>query len=313
METPVTTSSEDAYSLFRERLFFNLGRARKTLVAIVRRKLALTGLLIILFFIGMALLAPVLVGPYQSSLLYTKPSQPPSSAHPLGTDGSGRDILNLLVYGSQVSLLIGLTASAVAIVVGTFLGLAAGFYGKVTDQLISRVTDFFLVIPWLPFVLVIVSIMGTSLTTIVIAIALVSWPTTARIIRSQVLSLKERQFIERARAIGARKGYILRRHILPNVMPLVWAEAVLTVSSAVFTEAFLSFFGLGWKGVGAIVSWGQMVDNAFNGLAMLRGQWWYLLPPGLCITLLVLGFAMLGYGIEEVMNPALKRFGGPGT
>ena len=313
MGVTATPTQSDSYSLFRERLLFNLSRFRKTMWDILRKKLALAGLIIILFFVAMALLAPVLVGPYQSSLSFTKYEQPPSAAHPLGTDEAGRDILNLLVYGSQVSLLIGFVASFVAMVAGTSLGLVAGYYGKITDQLISRITDFFLVIPWLPFVLVLVSILGRSLLTIVSAIALVSWPTTTRVIRSQVLSLKERQFIERAKAVGAGKSYILRRHILPNVMPLVWAEAVLTVSSAIFTEAFLSFFGLGWSGAGAVISWGQMVNNAYNNLSMVRGQWWYFLPPGLFITILVLGFAMLGYGIEEIMNPALKRRGGGGA
>lgn len=312
MGATATTPSPASYSLFRERMLWNLTRFRKTMLEILHKKLALAGLIIIVFFVCMALLARFLVGPYQSSLTFVTPDLPPSGAHLLGTDESGRDVLNLLVYGSQVSLLIGFVASFVAIVAGTSLGLISGYYGRMTDQLISRFTDFFLVIPWLPFVLVLVAILGRSLPTIVFAIALVSWPTTTRVIRSQVLSLKERQFIERAKAVGAGKGYILARHILPNVMPLVWAEAVLTVSSAIFTEAFLSFFGLGWQGAGAIVSWGQMVNNAYNSLAMLRGQWWYFLPPGLFITALVLGFAMLGYGIEEIMNPALKRRGGGG-
>ena len=309
MGSTVVGSAANRYSLFQERFLLNLARLRKTMAEIFRKKLALTGLIIIVIFVLMALLAPLLVGPYQSSLQFTKPDQPPSSQHPLGTDESGKDILNLLVYGSQVSVLVGFAASFVAMVAGTALGLIGGYYGKVTDQLISRATDFFLVIPWLPFVLVLVAVLGPSLQTIIFAIALVSWPTTARVIRSQVLSLKERQFIERARAVGAGNAYILTKHILPNVMPLVWAESVLTVSSAVFTEAFLSFFGLGWSGNGAIESWGQMVNNAYNQLAILRGQWWYFLPPGAFITLLVLGFAMLGYGIEEIMNPALKRRG----
>lgn len=310
MGSAVSTSSTDEYSLFRERLQFTWRRFSKTVKEIFRKKLALAGLLIILAFVCMAVFAPWLIGPYQIYTNLSRPFLPPSSAHPLGTDESGRDIENLLVYGSQVSLLVGFAASLMAMIVGTTLGLIAGYYGKATDQIISRVTDFFLVIPWLPFVLVLVSVLGRSLLTIIAAIALVSWPTTTRVIRSQVLSLKERQFIERARAVGAGKVYILGRHILPNVMPLVWAEAVLTVSSAVFTEAFLSFFGLGWNEAGAIVSWGQMVNNAYNSLAMLRGEWWYWAPPGIFITLLVLGFAMLGYGIEEIMNPALKRRGG---
>ena len=300
-------SAPETYSLFKEQLLAPLERGRSTVVSILRNRLSLAGVIIILFFLILAVCAPVLEGPYQSQLEQFTPSLTPSIRHPLGTDGYGQDILNVLVYGSQVSFLVGFVASLAAMLVGTSLGLVAGYYGKITDQILSRITDFFLVVPWLPFVLVIVSILGRSLITIVFAIALVSWPTTTRVIRSQVLSIKERQFIERARAVGAGKGYILARHILPNVMPLVWAEAVLTVSSAIFTEAFLSFFGLGPQG---IETWGQMVNLAYNGGAMLAGEWWWFLPPGLCITTLVLGFAMLGYGIEEIMNPALKRRGG---
>ena len=310
MESSAKTSAADQYSLFWERLRFTWIRLRTMLVAIFRKKLALAGLIIILCFFVMAVFAPWIVGPYQRYSDLTDTWASPSTAHPLGTDEYGKDILNLLVYGSQVSLLVGFAASFMAMIVGTALGLVAGYYGKATDMLISRVTDFFLVIPWLPFVLVIVSVLGPSLQTIIFSIALVSWPTTTRVIRSQVLSIKERQFIERARAVGAGKAYILARHILPNVMPLVWAEAVLTVSSAVFTEAFLSFFGLGWTGPTSIESWGQMVNAAYTQIALLRGAWWYFAPPGLFITLLVLGFAMLGYGIEEIMNPALKRRGG---
>ena len=307
MGTPTSASSQEGYSLFKERLTANVARGKTTFVQILRNKLSLAGLIIILFFLILAVFAPYLVGPYQSYLALYPNDLPPSSSHLLGTDHFGKDILNVVVYGSQISLLIGFVASLAAMILGTSLGLIAGYYGKMTDQVLSRITDFFLVVPWLPFVLVIVSILGSSLLTIVFAIALVSWPTTTRVIRSQVLSLKERQFIERARAVGAGKGYILARHILPNVMPLVWAEAVLTVSSAIFTEAFLSFFGLGPQGT---ETWGQMVNYAYSGSAMLTGKWWWFLPPGLCITVLVLGFAMLGYGIEEILNPALRRRGG---
>ncbi len=307
MGTVTATGTPEGYSLFRERLLATVSRGQRTIIQILHNKLSLAGLIIIVFFVVLAVFAPLLVGPYQSFLKLYDNNLPPSGAHLLGTDDHGKDILNVLVYGSQISLLIGFVASLAAMILGTSLGLIAGFYGRITDQVLSRITDFFLVVPWLPFVLVIVSILGSSLATIVLAIALVSWPTTTRVIRSQVLSLKERQFIERVRAVGAGRAYILARHILPNVMPLVWAEAVLTVSSAIFTEAFLSFFGLGPQG---IETWGQMVNYAYNASAMLTGKWWWFLPPGLCITVLVLGFAMLGYGIEEILNPALKRRGG---
>ncbi|MFA5897145.1 MAG: ABC transporter permease [Thermoplasmata archaeon] len=193
-------------------------------------------------------------------------------------------------------------------IVGTGIGLVSGYYGGYVDQNLARVTDFFLVVPWLPFVLVLSLILGPSLQTTITALAIVSWPTTARVIRSQVLTLKERLFVERAKSVGAQNGYIIRKHILPNVMPLVWAEAVLTVSSAVFTEAVLSFFGLGPKDF-PIISWGAMVNESYSHLALIYRPplWWYFAPPGIAITLVVLGFAMLGYGLEEILNPALRR------
>jgi peptide/nickel transport system permease protein len=294
-------------TLLRERLEHDVERFRKFLHQLLGNRLALSGLIIILFFTVLSFVAPLLVGPYPTQFDRTTPNLPPGQGHALGTDWQGYDTLTILLYGGQVSLVIGLVASVVAMVVGTTVGLVAGYYGGVVDQSLARVTDFFLVIPWLPFVLVLVMILNPALLTIILAIAIVSWPTTARVIRSQVLTLKERQFIERSRAVGARSGYIVRKHILPNVMPLVWAEAVLTISNSVFTEAFLSFFGLG--AVGTYTSWGSMVNQSYKFQALLLGRWWYFGPPGLFITLVVLGFAMLGYGLEDILNPALKRRG----
>src|SRR5881409_870860 len=297
-------------SVFRERILTDLMRFRKFFAAIVHNTLSLAGLVMILIFVFMSVGAPILVGPYPSQFDRSTPFQSPTSAHPLGTDWQGFDILKLVMYGGQISLLIGFVSSFVAMVIGTSVGLVAGYYGRVTDQVLSRATDFFLVIPWLPFVLVLSAVLGPSLETTIIAIAVVSWPTTARVIRSQVLTVKERLFIERARAAGAGTPYIIWKHVLPNVMPLVWAEAVLTISNAVFTEAFLSFFGLGPPpGSGATVSWGTMVNQAYTSLALISNppMWWYFLPPGLAITLVVLGFAMVGFGLEDVINPRLRR------
>jgi len=294
-------------SVLRERLDLDIQRFRKFLRQLLGNHLALAGLAIIVFFTVLSFLAPLIVGPYPTQFQRTTPNLGPGNGHLLGTDWEGYDVLTLLIYGGQVSLIIGFTASVVAMIVGTTVGLLAGFYGGYVDQSLARATDFFLVIPWLPFVLVLVLIMGRTLFTITLSIAIVSWPTTARVIRSQVLSLKERQFIERSRAVGARSWYIVRKHILPNVMPLVWAEAVLTISNSVFTEAFLSFFGLQAQDV--VTSWGTMVNESYVNLALLQGRWWYFAPPGLFITLVVLGFAMLGYGLEDILNPALKRRG----
>lgn len=291
-------------SLTRERIAVNVDRFRKFMKQVVKNRLALTGLIIVLFFLGLAIAAPLIVGPYPSQLDRDNALQSPSDLHRLGTDRSGFDILSLLVYGSRISLLVGFASSAVAMILGTSTGLVGGYYGRQVDQLISRITDFFLVIPWLPFVIVIAAILGRSLTTTIVAISLVSWPTTTRVVRSQVLSIKERLFIERARAIGASDGHILWRHILPNVMPLVFANAVLTVSTAIFTEAFLSFFGLGAPDA---ISWGTMINDSYTSLSMLQGQWWYFGPPGIFITLVVLGFSLLSFALEEIMNPRLKH------
>jgi len=294
--------------LFEERVRVALTRARVFGTELVRNRLALAGLVIIVVLVAISLAAPLLVGPYPAFIGLGPRLLPPSLwDHPLGTDGNGFDVLTLVVYGGRVSLLIGFVSSGVAMLLGTTVGLLAGYYGRFTDQILARAIDFFLVIPWLPFAIILVAVLGASLSTIILAIAIVSWPTTARVIRSQVLTLKERMFIERAKAVGASGRYVVWRHILPNVMPLVWAEAVLTISSAVFTEAFLAFFGFAARDPGSIFSWGTIVNDAYAGSAAIGGKWWWLIPPGLLITVTVLGFAMLGYGLEEVMNPPLKR------
>lgn len=292
------------YSFLRERLRNDLRRFQAFLRSLIRNRLGLTGLVIVLVFLGFALLAPLAVGPYPTTFDKDNPLLAPSNRHVLGTDRQGFDILTILVYGSQISLLVGFSSAAVAMLLGTAVGLTGGYYGRQVDQVLARATDFFLVIPWLPFVIVLSVILGPSLTTTIIAIAVVSWPTTARIVRSQVLSLRERLFVERARAIGASDGHVLWKHILPNVLPLIFAQAVLTISTAIFTEAFLSFFGLGPVGS---ISWGTMIEDSWTSLALLRGMWWYFGPPGVFITLVVLGFSLLSYGLEEVLNPRLKK------
>jgi len=297
----------DRTSVIRERMIADLTRFLKFMRRVVRNKIALAGLIVIVFFLGMALIGPILVGPYPTPLdkdAIPLPPAPPDADHPLGTDRQGYDILTLLVYGSRVSLLVGFSSAAVAMLLGTFVGIVAGYYGRAVDEILARTTDFFLVIPWLPFVIILGKILGPGLATVILAISIVSWPTTARIVRSQVLSLRERLFVERARGIGAGDTHILLRHILPNVMPLVFAQAVLTISSAVFTEAFLSFFGLGPPGM---VSWGVMIEDAYETLAEFRGMWWYFVPPGVSIVSVVLGFSMLSYALEEILNPRLRK------
>ena len=171
-----------------------------------------------------------------------------------------------------------------------------------------RLTDVFLVIPWLPFAVILAALLPPenepSMFKIIIVIGITSWPATARIVRSQVLSIRERAFVERAVAIGASRGHIMRKHLLPNVFPLVFASAILSVSAAILAEAFLSFFGLSDP---TKITWGLMLYNAFNFGGFSNGAWWFVGPPGICIILVVLGFTFMSYSLDDILNPRLRR------
>jgi peptide/nickel transport system permease protein len=259
--------------------------------------LALTALL--------ALVAPVLlpfdprvVGETAADIL-----RPPSSAHWLGTDELGRDVLREVLAGSQISLIVGLLATAISMLVGTTVGLAAGYSRGPLGGLMMRVTDFFLVLPALPLIIALAAIVGQSLGVIVLVIGATSWAATARIVRAQVLTLRERVFVERVRALGATDLRIALVHILPNVLPLIFANTVLVIAGSILAEATLAFLGLGDP---LHISWGTMLHAAFTHGAISRGAWWYLLPPGLGIVLVVLGFTLLGYTLDRVLNPRLR-------
>jgi peptide/nickel transport system permease protein len=229
---------------------------------------------------------------------------PPSWKHLLGTDELGRDILSQVIHGTRITLIIGLSAAAIAVVVGTVVGVTAGYFGGVPDAVLMRVTDSFLSMPFIVLAIVIVSLMGRSLGNIILAIGLVQWTQAARITRSQTLSIKERVFVLRARALGAGPFYIMRRHILPNVLPLVFANMTLVTSLAILSEAFLSFLGLGDP---TKFSWGIIIRYAFETGAVSIGAWWYFLPAGICIMLVVLGFSFISNTLDEALNPKLRR------
>jgi len=167
-----------------------------------------------------------------------------------------------------------------------------------------RTTDFFLVLPWFPLMIVMMAILGQKFVWVVLVIGLTSWPSTARVVRSQVLTVKERQFIVRARCIGAGDSHIIRTHIMPNVLPLIFANTVLLIAVAIFSEAFLDFFGLGDP---TIISWGAMLEFAYEAQAFSAGAWWWIGAPGFCIVLMVLAFSLVGYAIDDVLNPKLRK------
>jgi peptide/nickel transport system permease protein len=228
----------------------------------------------------------------------------PGSGHPLGTTENGSDVLSQLLVGARVSIVVGFAAAVISAVLGSLVGLAGGYFGGWTDRLLDALENWFLVIPTLPLMIVLARLLDPSLTVLIAVIGLTSWAGTGRIVRAQVLTLRERAFVERARAMGAGDWYIIRTHVLPNTLPLIFANTVLIVAVAILSEAALSFLGLGDPNR---ISWGTMLENAFQSGAPSAGAWWYVIPPGLCIALLVGAVSMLGYMFEEYVNPRLRE------
>lgn len=228
---------------------------------------------------------------------------PPGGPHLLGTDDAGKDVLSNFIYGARVSLIVGFFASFISIVIGGAVGIVAGFYGGRLENGLMRFTDIMLVIPDFPLIVLLVALTRPSLLNIILVIGLLGWTSSARLVRSQTLSVKQRKFVLRARAIGAGNGHIIRRHIFPLVLPLIVVNTVLVISLAVLNESALSFLGLSDP---TKISWGQMLNFAFTRGAMSAGAWWALLIPGLGIVWLVLGCTLLGQGLEQILNPRLE-------
>ncbi|MEM4233089.1 MAG: ABC transporter permease [Thermoplasmata archaeon] len=278
-------------------------RSVKTLRLLRHSLMGMTGTAILAIFAFMAVVLPFFFE-FDPNEFSRDRFQPPSSDHWLGTDDVGRDCLAELVYGSRVSLFVGVMASAISVAIGGAIGILSGYFGRYVEEGLMRFTDVFLVIPQLPFMLLIAALSGPSVFNIIMVIGVLSWPSTARLVRSQVLTIKERTFIERARAIGAGDAHIISKHILPNVIPLMFANTILIIAVAILTESTLAFLGLGDP---LVISWGSMLHYAFASLAMSNGAWWYFVPPGICIALVVLGFTFLGYAMDEILNPKLRK------
>jgi peptide/nickel transport system permease protein len=270
-----------------------------------RRPMGIVGALMLFSVVFVAIFAPWLA-PYDPDVkIDIEPEDllaPPDVEHLLGRDDAGKDVLSQLIYGARVSLTVGFVASFMSMFIGTTVGLTAGYFGGRIGNALMRMTDFLLVIPDLPLMLVIISIWGRGLWKIIFVIGMLGWTYNARLVRSQVLSIKERQFVLRARAIGAGSLRIILRHIFHQVLPLILAQAVLSVSGAIIAESSLSFLGLGDP---TLVSWGMMLNFAFER-AISRMAWWFLLPPGFAIVWVSVGLIMMGSTLEEIVNPRLR-------
>jgi peptide/nickel transport system permease protein len=279
--------------------------ARRTWATFRSNRSGLLGLGVLTFFILVAIFAPLLADP--ESIEVTKATggvlEPPSAEYPLGTDENGRSILALLIWGSRISLFVGLLATLMAMVIGTLVGLSSGFFEGWPARVLYRLTEWFLIIPFVPLAIVLATVLGRGLFNIVIVIGITGWASTAMLIRSQTLSIRERPYVERARLLGAGRWHQMTRHVLPNVMPMVFANTTLTVALAILAETTLSFLGLGDP---SRVSWGTMLEDAFSVGAMTTGAWWYIVPPGVCVVLVVLAFTLVGQALEEVFNPRLR-------
>ena len=230
----------------------------------------------------------------------------PSLRHWLGTDFMGRDILSQLLAGARVAFLVGVSAAFMSIVLGTAIGMVAGYMGRFVDTLLMRLADMIMVMPALLVLLMLAALFGQlSIWFIVLFIALFRWPGVSRVIRAQTLSLKHRPFVEAAKVAGASHLRIIFRHIMPNVLPLSFLYMTFQVTSAIIVEAALAFLGFGDPGT---VSWGMMLQWVWKTGHMFRAPYW-LLPPGICISLITLSFYMLGRAMDEVLDPRLRKEG----
>ena len=265
-------------------------------------KQAMAGTVILIIFILVAVFAPVLE-PYSTTQQTGPVYAPPSSQHWLGTDDGGIDMLSELIQGARVSLIVGLAATIVAMGIGGAVGILSGYYGGRTDIALMRITDYFLVIPDIPLMIVAAAIFGHSLSNIVIIIGIIYWTSTARLLRAQVKSLRERVYVKRSRSLGASHKRLIWHHIMPQVAPLLVANTVLMVDTAIFAETYISFLGLGDP---STISWGKLIQNSLTGGAIFHSAWWAVVPPGLCVTIVILACTMVGQSIEDALNPRLS-------
>ncbi|HMK83709.1 MAG TPA: ABC transporter permease [Candidatus Bathyarchaeia archaeon] len=299
MTREISSVTESNYS----RISTSLKPMRSFWKSYKRSRTGLIGAAILTAFILVAVLAPYITPFNPTQVFLSETLRAPSWRHPFGTNESGQDLFSQVLYGSRASLIVGFVAALIAASIGTMMGITAGYFSQVVRNLIMRITDFFIVIPSLVLMIVLASVLGPSLTSVILAIGFVGWTGTARVVMAQTLSVKGHTFIEASKSAGAGDFFVLRNHVLPNVMPVVFAQTVLVIAYAILYEAVLTFLGLGNP---SQITWGQILQFAFTSGAITTA-WWYVLPPGLSIMLVILGFSLTGYSLDEIFNPRVKK------
>lgn len=283
-----------------------LNKAREFIGKLWMHRQGRIGLIVVLMLVLVALFADG-IAPYDPYDVTQRDDKglSPSWEHPLGTSiTTGQDVFSMLVYGTRVSLAVGVVTGLAIAILGSVLGVAAGYMGGLVDGLVMRLVDIMIVIPTLPLTIVITNIFGRSYVVIVLVFVLFGWQGLSRVVRSQVLLLKNSDYVKSAELAGAGKGYVMFRHILPGVSHLVVMNTALTCAGIMIAEAGLSFLGLGNP---TAISWGKMLADAQSGGSMLFGHWWTIVAPGIGIFLSVFAFMRLGLAIEEMLNPKMKK------
>jgi len=269
-----------------------------------KNKLALIGLIILILFMMVSVLAPVITPYDRDAIDLAMIETPPSRAHLLGTDELGRDVLTRLLYGGRVSLGVGIAATALQLVIGVTLGAISGYFGGLVDSIIMRLVDIMMCFPFFVIAISMAAIMQPGVVSLVIIIGILQWTHIARIVRVEILSLKQREFIEASRVLGLNSFEIITKHLLPNVLAPLIVYTTLAIANGILLEAGLSFLGMGVRQPQP--SWGNMLSTA-QSMRVLKSQWWLWIPPGLMVFLTVLSINFLGDGLRDGLDPKLKR------
>ncbi|MGB8990766.1 MAG: oligopeptide ABC transporter permease [Desulfobaccales bacterium] len=276
-------------------------RRREFWTRLQRNRMAMTGLALVLGLFVVSICAPWLAPYNPDHIELTQVLMPPSPAHLMGTDTLGRDVLSRIIYGSRVSLKVGFVAVGLATLIGLFVGALAGYYGGWVDQVLMRLVDLMLCFPAFFLILAVIAVLEPSIWNIMVVIGLTSWMGVARLVRAEFLSLREREFVTAARALGASDTRLILRHMLPNALAPIMVSATLGVAGAILTESALSFLGLGVQP--PTPSWGNILTAGKDNIEI---AWWLSVFPGLAILITVMSYNLLGEGIREAIDPRLK-------